>query len=198
MTIHYLNQWWPSSTTHICVTRPQWVKSWNNACSNMLYVSRIMLALLQGIYSLSGRTSYRKISWSLEAVRFGFRLFQSLWNLPGTTVAALQRCLSNCRAKRSLKHPISRLQEFRGSCGKTSVRLVNSGPGADARISGNNWVNDMADFPKPDHQTLLYWLRSTVSSLSFTRKDFNYKCHLSVENDKKRNENTFLCFLNQI
>ena len=26
-TSHYLNQWWPSSTTHICVTRPQWVKS---------------------------------------------------------------------------------------------------------------------------------------------------------------------------
>ena len=26
-TSHYLNQWWPSSTTHICVTRPQWVKA---------------------------------------------------------------------------------------------------------------------------------------------------------------------------
>ena len=25
-TSHYLNQWWPSSTTHICVTRPHWVK----------------------------------------------------------------------------------------------------------------------------------------------------------------------------
>ena len=24
-TSHYLNQWWPSSTTPICVTRPQWV-----------------------------------------------------------------------------------------------------------------------------------------------------------------------------
>ena len=30
-----------------------------------------------GIYSLSRRTSYCKISWSLEAARFGFRLFQS-------------------------------------------------------------------------------------------------------------------------
>ena len=27
--------------------------------------------LLQGLYSLSGKTSYRKISWSLEAARFG-------------------------------------------------------------------------------------------------------------------------------
>ena len=25
-TSHYLKQWWPSSTTHICVIRPQWVK----------------------------------------------------------------------------------------------------------------------------------------------------------------------------
>ena len=25
-TSHYLNQWWPSSMTHICVTWPQWVK----------------------------------------------------------------------------------------------------------------------------------------------------------------------------
>ena len=24
-TSHYLNQWWPSSTTHICVTRHRWV-----------------------------------------------------------------------------------------------------------------------------------------------------------------------------
>ena len=23
---HYLNHWWPSLSTHICVTRPQWVK----------------------------------------------------------------------------------------------------------------------------------------------------------------------------
>ena len=30
----------------------------------------------QGLYLLSGRTSYRKISWSLKAARFGFRLFQ--------------------------------------------------------------------------------------------------------------------------
>ena len=25
-TSHYLNQWWPSLPTHICITRPQWVK----------------------------------------------------------------------------------------------------------------------------------------------------------------------------
>ena len=52
----------------------------------------------QGLYSLSGWTSYRKISWSLEATRFGFRLFQSLWNLTGTSAAVLPRCPSNFRA----------------------------------------------------------------------------------------------------
>ena len=35
----------------------------------------------QGLYSLSRHVSYRKISQSLEAARFGFGLFQSLWNL---------------------------------------------------------------------------------------------------------------------
>ena len=37
---------------------------------------------------LRGQTSYRKISWSIEATRFGFRLFQPLWNLTGTSAAA--------------------------------------------------------------------------------------------------------------
>ena len=56
------------------------------------------------LYSLSGKTSYRKISWSLEAARFGFKLFQS-------------------------QHPISRLRGFTRFGGKTSYRLVNRGPG---------------------------------------------------------------------
>ena len=40
-----------------------------------------------GLYSLSGRTSCRQISISLEATRFGFRLFLSLWNLRCTLAA---------------------------------------------------------------------------------------------------------------
>ena len=82
----------------------------------------------QGLYSLSGKTSYRKISWSLEAARFGFKLFQSLWNLAGTSAAMLPRCLSNFRAIRPLQHPISRLRDFTRFGGKTSYRLVNRGP----------------------------------------------------------------------
>ena len=81
-----------------------------------------------GLYSLSGKTSYRKISWNLEAARFGFKLFQSLWNLAGTSAALLPRCLSNFRAIRPLQHPISRLRDFTRFGGKTSYRLVNRGP----------------------------------------------------------------------
>ena len=81
-----------------------------------------------GLYSLSGKTSYHKISWSLEAARFGFELFQSLWNLAGTSAALLPRCLSNFRAIRLLQHPISRLRDFTRFGGKTSYRLVNRGP----------------------------------------------------------------------
>ena len=51
-----------------------------------------------GLCSLSGKTSYRKIAWSIEAARFGFRHIQSLWNLTGTSAAVLPRCLSNFRA----------------------------------------------------------------------------------------------------
>ena len=51
---------------------------------------------------ISGRTSYREISWTLEAARFGFIIFQSLWNLTGIPAAALPRCLSNFRAIQSL------------------------------------------------------------------------------------------------
>ena len=83
---------------------------------------------LQGLYSLSGKTSYRKISWSLEAARFGFKLFQSPWNWAGTSAALLPRCMSNFRAIRPLQHPISRLRDFTRFGGKTSYRLMNRGP----------------------------------------------------------------------
>ena len=33
-TNHYLNQWWSSLLMHICVTRPQWVKNFNNCLTN--------------------------------------------------------------------------------------------------------------------------------------------------------------------
>ena len=45
---------------------------------------------LQGLYSLSGKTSYRQISWSLEAARLDVAMVVSLWNLTGTSAAKFQ------------------------------------------------------------------------------------------------------------
>ena len=56
---------------------------------------------IQGLYSLSGQTSYHKNSWSLEAAKFGFRLFQPFWTLTSTSAAPLPRCLLNFRPMRS-------------------------------------------------------------------------------------------------
>ena len=77
----------------------------------MLFVDNGLQCIL-GLYSLSGRTSYRKISWSLEATRFGFILFQSFWNLTGPSAAVLPRCLSNFRAIRWSNLATSRLREI--------------------------------------------------------------------------------------
>ena len=89
------------------------------------------------LYSLSGRTSYRKISWSLEAARLGFRLFQSFWNLTNTSAAALPRSLSNFRAIRSLYHPIAQHRGFARFGDKTSVCLVNCGADKLIQIRNN-------------------------------------------------------------
>ena len=35
---------------------------------------------IQGLYSLSGKTSYRQISWTLEAARLDVVMVVSLWN----------------------------------------------------------------------------------------------------------------------
>ena len=76
----------------------------------------------QSLHSLSGRTSYRKISWSLEAASFGFNFFQSLWNLTSTSAASLSICLSNFRAIRSLQNSIAWLRGFSRFGGTTSYR----------------------------------------------------------------------------
>ena len=74
--------------------------------------------------------SFRKISWSLEAARFRFRLFQWLWNLTGTSAVVLPKWLSNFRAIQSLWHSISRLRNVVRFGGKTSYHLMNRDPGS--------------------------------------------------------------------
>ena len=81
----------------------------------------------QGLYSLSGKTSYRKISWGLEAARFELRLF-SIAVKPdrhhGSSAAEMHAKFQNGMI---IIYPISRLQGFTRFDGKKTYRLVNRG-----------------------------------------------------------------------
>ena len=167
-----------SLLTHICVTRPQWVKekesdTWSGKNTEVFQVNWVKTehqcgghgqrclnySKIQALYLLRDKTSCRKISWSLEAARFGFRLFQSLWNLTGTSKAALPRCLSNSITMQSLWHPISRLRDFTRFGGKTSYRLVNRGSDAG---SFNMESNDFASDAWQSISAVLYLLFAPV------------------------------------
>ena len=55
----------------------------------LIFGFMVSLRIIQGPVSIYDKTSYRKISWSLEAVRFVFKIVWSLWNLTGTSAALL-------------------------------------------------------------------------------------------------------------
>ena len=75
-----------------------------------------------GLYSHSRRTSYRKITWCFETGNPDLSCFNcvEMWQAPRQP-----RCMWIFLAKRSLKHPISHLWDFKQFGGKTSYRLVN-------------------------------------------------------------------------
>ena len=96
----------------------------------------------QGLCSLSCKTSYRQISWSLEAARMDVTMIVSLWNLTGISASLLSMCLSNFIAIGQVKIWISGLQVFPRSCGKTSVCWIN-------RSSGIGIHKGYRSFPLP-------------------------------------------------
>ena len=64
------------------------------ATGQMPIVSELRRELERGFKSMTPgplftKTSCRKVSRSLEAARFGFRLLQSLWNLTGSAAAEM-------------------------------------------------------------------------------------------------------------
>ena len=95
-------------------------------CESLTWVDEIGV---QGPVSISDKTSYCKISWSIEAARFVFRFVRSLWNLTGTSAALLSKCLSNFKEIWWFKIPISRLRDTTRSHDKTSYRILKRGPG---------------------------------------------------------------------
>ena len=67
---------------------------------------------IQGLYSLSGKTSYRQISWSLEAARLDVIIIAPLWNLTGTSAALLPR---GCQISERLKKSKPESRDFKTS-----------------------------------------------------------------------------------
>ena len=80
-----------------------------------------------GFYPISGRTAYRKISWSLEAARFIFRLFHSSedWQAPRQQSAEMPVKYQRCTIIITSNLTAYRLQVINS---KTSCRLVKRGP----------------------------------------------------------------------
>ena len=81
----------------------------------------------QGVYSISGRASYRETSRSLEAARFEFALPQSLWNwtVLGSSAAEMPAKFQSDTIIITSDLAASRLG------GKASYRSVNRGPVVD-------------------------------------------------------------------
>ena len=52
----------------------------------------------QGLYSLSGKTSYRQISWSLEAASLCVIMIVSRWNLTGISAEVPVKFQSNWKS----------------------------------------------------------------------------------------------------
>ena len=97
MTSHYLNQWRPSLLTHICVTRPQWVKDrvgyrrfvlcpWQ--CS---FQMKTVLALARQLATIHCQHNIISV-WKCKS---GFRYsapFSGLFNHSTTAFQRLGRC----------------------------------------------------------------------------------------------------------
>ena len=80
--------------------------------------------MLQSLYSPSSKTSYRQIAWSLEAARLDVIMIVSLWNFSNVAAEVPVKFQSDWESRNS------RLRALTRFCCKTSVRLVNKGPGA--------------------------------------------------------------------
>ena len=114
---------------------------------------------------ISDKTSYRMISWRLEAARFVFRIVWSLWNLTGTSEAVLSMGLSNFIAMRWLKLLISRLRDFMRSNDKTLIRHQI----LKRDTQRCKWTNQVGNglLPEPINA----WCGSRISTKFFIRHD---------------------------
>ena len=120
--------WFPEINQHVV---GEYTSAFASTRRRPVFVASYLTALAetdQSIYSPNGKASYSEISWSLEASRLEVILNVSLWNLTNISAGLLSRCLSIGQVLTR----ISRNRDFTGSCGTTSDRLMNRGPGLEA------------------------------------------------------------------
>ena len=127
-------KWSPTTSMWLTILLPTkvWhiVEAWRyveNSCVFLWHVCIVIYDVyngicMAGVYLLSGKMSYRQISRSREDARVDIIMTVSLWNLTSLPTAY-------CRAIGKVQSQLSRLRNFTRSCGKTSNRLVNWGPG---------------------------------------------------------------------
>ena len=132
----------------------------------------------QGPVSISEKTSFRKISKSLEATRFVFRIVRSLWNFIGTSAAVLPMCLSNFKAIRQFKVPISWLRDFTRSYEKTSFRILRRGPGVQSRTcSWSSTDRRCSNYIWVMNNSIAWWVATYIRDLTVSLK--YTKCKIS-------------------
>ena len=135
------------------------------------------ISMCPHLYSLNGKTSYRQIWWCLAAARLDVMMIVSLWSL---AAALLSRYLSHLEAIRKVQPRISQLRDFSRCCGKTSVRLVNRGPGDHLwilwrRMRNPDTINSLSiSLPLPIFWWSISSCRGRVCHLSCIGMDLSY------------------------
>ena len=90
-----------SSPNSLGITFPIKIKLWKHRQHTSQHIWYCSM-WFKSTYSLSGKTSYRQISWILQTTRLDFIMIAWFWNVKGISAALLQRCLSNFRAIRKV------------------------------------------------------------------------------------------------
>ena len=117
---------------------------WYPSHSSMLSVSKGSIAL--GLYSLSSRTPYCKISWSLEAARYDDCIALKFGRHLGSDAAEVP---VQFRAIGKVQTRMSRLRDFTRSYDTTSVRLANRGPGRPITVKAQE-RHDVSNYRQLD------------------------------------------------
>ena len=109
---------------------------------------------IQRLVSSLDYTPYRKILQSMKTVKLGFKMFTLFWKMACHSAAA--RALD-------------------------SLTLNVRGPSKLGLTRSISWLLMPWLLASPGHQRPWYWLCRIGRCLSYSRRNFNYLCHISME-----------------